>query len=340
MAFKPVGADENGRFPPRVEARLAAQFGSGGTSTGGTGGSTSNITLADDPADPGMYLPVPVVDSGGGGGVTDPEVVRDVVGSALVAGAGISINVNDTGDTITITNTSPGTNTGGITDQEVVRDTIGAALRAGENMSIVVDDAANTITLSSTGGGGGTTAVTDPEVVRDTIAAALRGGAGIAISPNDAGDTITISSTVDPAEATGVISARNLSGQTIGVGGAWVPITGWTSDTLVSATYASTGRWTPRQGRWRVSATIVVNSTTSHVSARLMAAGTRSLDTMVSSTIINGATWVKLTGSDYFSGAETLEVQVIQVGAEARTLSTGGFSNANWTHLDAEFVGA
>jgi hypothetical protein len=337
MPFKPVGADENGRFPPRVEARLAADFG-GGSIGGGTGGSTSNITLEDDPADPGMYVPVPVIDGGGGGGVTDPEVVRDVVGSALVAGTGISINVNDTGDTITITNTSPGTTTGGITDQEVVRDTIGAALRAGENMTIVVDDAANTITLSSTGGG--TTGVTDPEVVRDTIANALRGGAGIAISPNDTGDTITISSTVDPAEGAGVISARNLSGQTIAAGGAWVPITGWTSDTLVSATYASTGRWTPRQGRWRVSATVVVNSTTSHVSARLMAAGTRSLDTMVSNTIINGATWVKLTGSDYFSGTETLEVQVIQVGAEARTLSTGGFSNANWTHLDAEFVGA
>lgn len=38
----------------------------------------------------------------GGGGGTDPEIVRDVIGSAIVAGTLIQVLVNDAGDTITI----------------------------------------------------------------------------------------------------------------------------------------------------------------------------------------------------------------------------------------------
>lgn len=40
--------------------------------------------------------------TGGGGGTTDPEIVRDTIGGALVGGANIQITVNDAGDTITI----------------------------------------------------------------------------------------------------------------------------------------------------------------------------------------------------------------------------------------------
>ena len=40
------------------------------------------------------------------GGTTDPEVVRDTIGGALVAGSGIQITVNDAGDTITIASTA------------------------------------------------------------------------------------------------------------------------------------------------------------------------------------------------------------------------------------------
>lgn len=39
---------------------------------------------------------------GAGGGSTDPEVVRDTMAAALVAGANITITPNDAGDTITI----------------------------------------------------------------------------------------------------------------------------------------------------------------------------------------------------------------------------------------------
>jgi len=70
------------------------------------------------------------------------EVVRDTIGAALRAGSNVSISVNDTADTITIS----ATNT---TDPEVVRDTMAAALVAGANTQLVVDDNANTITINS-----------------------------------------------------------------------------------------------------------------------------------------------------------------------------------------------
>jgi hypothetical protein len=108
----------------------------------------------------------------------DAEGVRDVIGAALVAGANITITVNDAGDTITIAST---------TDQEVIRDTMGTALVAGTNVTITPNDAANTITIAST-----STSGLDAEGVRDTMAAALVAGANITIAANDAGDTITI----------------------------------------------------------------------------------------------------------------------------------------------------
>jgi hypothetical protein len=107
MPYKPVGADENNRFSPRIEARLAAEFGAVAA--------------------------------------TNPEVVRDTIASALVAGSGVTITVSDAADTITIAATGGGGGT--VTDTEVVRDTIANALVAGAGISINVNDAADTITL-------------------------------------------------------------------------------------------------------------------------------------------------------------------------------------------------
>jgi hypothetical protein len=45
-----------------------------------------------------------------GAGSTDPEVVRDTIAAALVAGSNITITVNDAGDTITIASSSGGAN--------------------------------------------------------------------------------------------------------------------------------------------------------------------------------------------------------------------------------------
>lgn len=52
-----------------------------------------------------IYIPGPQGPSGGGGGATDPETVRDIIAAALVPGANVSITVNDPGDTITIATT-------------------------------------------------------------------------------------------------------------------------------------------------------------------------------------------------------------------------------------------
>lgn len=77
-----------------------------------------------------------------GGGYTD-EQARDAIGAALVAGSGISISVNDAGDTITISGT------GSYTD-EMARDAIGAALTSGAGIAITVNDAGDTITVAQT----------------------------------------------------------------------------------------------------------------------------------------------------------------------------------------------
>lgn len=113
----------------------------------------------------------------------EAERIRDVIGTALVAGTGIGIAVNDAGDTITISNTATA-----YTD-EMARDAVGAALVAGSGIGIVVNDALDTITISNT-----QTAYTD-EMARDAIGTALVAGANITITVNDVGDTITIAST-------------------------------------------------------------------------------------------------------------------------------------------------
>lgn len=116
---------------------------------------------------------------------TDPEVVRDTMATALVAGSNVTITPNDGANTITIAATD--TNT---TDPEVVRDTIAAALVAGSGVTITPNDGADTITITATGS-------YSDENARDAIGAALVAGARISIVVNDAGDTITISSNVE-----------------------------------------------------------------------------------------------------------------------------------------------
>lgn len=83
--------------------------------------------------------------TGGGGGGLDAEAVRDVIGAALVAGAGIAIDVNDAANTITVS-----AGAGGGVDAEAVRDIVGATLVAGTGVTISIDDAGDTVTISST----------------------------------------------------------------------------------------------------------------------------------------------------------------------------------------------
>jgi hypothetical protein len=93
-----------------------------GTLTGG-GDLTADLTL-------GIDIPA------------EAERVRDVIGAALVAGANITITVNDAGDTITIAGAAPYTD-------EQARDAIGSALVQGTGITITVNDAGDTITIAS-----------------------------------------------------------------------------------------------------------------------------------------------------------------------------------------------
>lgn len=103
------------------------------------------------------------------------EGIRDTMATALTAGTGITITVDDPGDTITIENT------GSAYSDEDARDAIGTALVAGSGISITVDDGADTITVAALA-----------EYIRDTIATALVAGNGITLTVDDPGDTITV----------------------------------------------------------------------------------------------------------------------------------------------------
>lgn len=74
------------------------------------------------------------------GGYTD-EQARDAIGTALTAGTGINITVDDPNDTITIDSTIST-----YTDEDA-RDAIGTALVGGNLITITVNDAGDTITL-------------------------------------------------------------------------------------------------------------------------------------------------------------------------------------------------
>jgi len=90
----------------------------------------------------------------------EAERIRDVIGAALVAGANITITVNDPGDTITIAGSVDTT-----AEAERIRDVIGAALVAGSNVTITVNDPGDTITIAASGGSGGTWSLIDDHTV-------------------------------------------------------------------------------------------------------------------------------------------------------------------------------
>lgn len=112
------------------------------------------------------------------------EVVRDTIGAALAAGAGITVTVNDPADTITIA--VSGLTSASLSDfAEAVQDQIGAHVKAGSLVSVAYDDPSGDTTV------GIDTAALD-ERVRDTIGTALVAGANVTITVNDPADTITI----------------------------------------------------------------------------------------------------------------------------------------------------
>jgi hypothetical protein len=121
------------------------------------------------------------------------EFARDAVANALVAGANITVAVNDAGNTITISST--GGSGGGFTQAEIeefTRDAIAAALVAGSNITITPNDNTNTITIAAAGGSGSGLTL---EEVQDAVAAMIQPGSNMTVAYNDAAGTLTISST-------------------------------------------------------------------------------------------------------------------------------------------------
>ncbi|WP_207426004.1 SGNH/GDSL hydrolase family protein [Pedobacter sp. SYSU D00535] len=74
------------------------------------------------------------------------EAVQDAVAALLGAGSNITLNYDDTNNTLTIGALGDGTGA----DPEAIRDAIGVALVGVGNISITVNDAADTITISTT----------------------------------------------------------------------------------------------------------------------------------------------------------------------------------------------
>jgi len=67
------------------------------------------------------------------------EAVQDVLGAAVVAGAGIGVAYDDVAGQVTITGTT----------NEVIDDRVAALLQAGTNITLSYDDTANTLTIAS-----------------------------------------------------------------------------------------------------------------------------------------------------------------------------------------------
>lgn len=204
------------------------------------------------------------------------EAIRDTIGTALTAGTGVTVTVNDPGDTITIAVDTTA-------EAERVRDVIGTALVAGTNVTITVNDPSDTITIDAAAGsvaslddvgdvnaptpsngdvltwdstpgewvpqavGAGYTA----ENARDDVGAALVAGTLTEITVNDPSDTITVAYKFSGAK---VRKASNLTGQNLtGFVAVTFDTEDWDTDTYHS-TVSNTDRLTPpAAGKYMVS---------------------------------------------------------------------------------------
>lgn len=107
-----------------------------------------------------------------GDSAAQAETIRDTIGSALVSGSGITIVVDDSGNTITLSLTT-----------EVVQDLIGAMLTDSSSVDFTYDDPSGTLT-----------AVVILEWLQDTVAAMITGGShtNLTATYQDAGGVIDL----------------------------------------------------------------------------------------------------------------------------------------------------
>lgn len=113
------------------------------------------------------------------------EQVRDVIATALTAGANITITPDDPGDTITIAATVGGAIE--VLDEGVSETATLVSLNFTGTGVTATDDGSGNVQVDIAGAAGYT-----DEQARDAIGAALAGSGGITVTVNDPGDTITI----------------------------------------------------------------------------------------------------------------------------------------------------
>jgi hypothetical protein len=134
----------------------------------------------------------------------------------------------------------------------------------------------------------------------------------------------------------GFINATNPSGFAVPANTAlpFRTITGWNNSSVFANYNASNGAWTPRQGRWRITATIGVDGPAGGtIITRLVGGGTRLLD--YDQKTAEGRTLMKMSCNERFTGTETLVAQIRQEATVGRSLTT----IVGMVHLDAEYLG-
>jgi hypothetical protein len=130
------------------------------------------------------------------------------------------------------------------------------------------------------------------------------------------------------------VKASTSAGMTI-PNNLYTTITGWTNDSKHAPYTTANGAWTPRQGRWRITATVTfLANSTGQRAARLLVGGTTTLDAgqLAGSSIQQS---LKLQANHRFDGATSLVVQAYQNSGADLGLST----SAGFVTMHAEWVG-
>ena len=118
------------------------------------------------------------------------EFIRDTVAATLVGSGDVTVTVDDSGDTITISVS------GSSYTDEQVRDVIGAALTAGAAITLTVNDAGDTITVG----------IADGAITRAKAAADLRSQIPTARSFSGTTDTLILADAGGVVVSTGAVA--------------------------------------------------------------------------------------------------------------------------------------